>query len=158
MTLIYYFTVQDKLMIFAWSVFAPSIFLSRCFSCWYRHFLNRCFCLKKNIKKKKIYICLLRLSFFFSHSAIIFADFLLYSINEVIKMKYILLELKVPWPMNTISETYNRVHNILELVDILPNVSFKTSETVLIKMVNTSWLMGCQTNVRLKKIWKLSLF
>ena len=40
--------------------------------------------------------------------------------------------------MNTISETYNRVHNILELVDILPNVSFKTSETVLIKMVNTS--------------------
>ena len=31
--------------------------------------------------------------------------------------------------MTTISETYNGAHNILELVDILPNVSFKTSET-----------------------------
>ena len=27
--------------------------------------------------------------------------------------------------MTTISETYNGAHNILELVDILPNVSFK---------------------------------
>ena len=31
--------------------------------------------------------------------------------------------------MNAISETYNRSHKILELVDILPNVSFTTSET-----------------------------
>ena len=31
--------------------------------------------------------------------------------------------------MSAISETYNRAINILELVDILPNVSFKTSET-----------------------------
>ena len=31
--------------------------------------------------------------------------------------------------MNAISETYNRAQNILELVDILPNVSFTTSET-----------------------------
>ena len=31
--------------------------------------------------------------------------------------------------MSTISETYNRAHNIFELVDILPNVSFTTSET-----------------------------
>ena len=31
--------------------------------------------------------------------------------------------------MNVISETYNRAHNILELVDILPNVTFITSET-----------------------------
>ena len=46
-------------------------------------------------------------------------------------MKYILLELKVPWPMSAISETYNRGHNILELVDILPNVSLTTSETEL---------------------------
>ena len=29
--------------------------------------------------------------------------------------------------MSGISETYNRAHNILELVDILPNVSFATS-------------------------------
>ena len=27
--------------------------------------------------------------------------------------------------MTTISETYNGAHNILELVDILPNASFK---------------------------------
>ena len=31
--------------------------------------------------------------------------------------------------MSAISETYNRAHNILELVDILPNVSFTTNET-----------------------------
>ena len=31
--------------------------------------------------------------------------------------------------MSAISETYNRADNILELVDILPNVSFTTSET-----------------------------
>ena len=31
--------------------------------------------------------------------------------------------------MGAISETYNRRHNILELVDILPNVSFTTSKT-----------------------------
>ena len=31
--------------------------------------------------------------------------------------------------MCAIPETYNRVHNILELVDILPNVSFTTSKT-----------------------------
>ena len=30
--------------------------------------------------------------------------------------------------MSTISESYKRVHNILELVDILPNVSFITNE------------------------------
>ena len=33
--------------------------------------------------------------------------------------------------MSAISETYNRAHNILELVDILPNVSVATSETEL---------------------------
>ena len=31
--------------------------------------------------------------------------------------------------MSAISETYNCAHNILELEDILPNVSFTTSET-----------------------------
>ena len=31
--------------------------------------------------------------------------------------------------MSDISETYNRAYNILELVDILPNVSFTISET-----------------------------
>ena len=30
--------------------------------------------------------------------------------------------------MSAISETYNRVHNILELVNVFPNVSFTTSE------------------------------
>ena len=30
--------------------------------------------------------------------------------------------------MSAISETYNRAHNILELMDILPNFSFTTSE------------------------------
>ena len=31
--------------------------------------------------------------------------------------------------MSAISETYNRAHNISELVDIFPNVSFAASET-----------------------------
>ena len=31
--------------------------------------------------------------------------------------------------MNAVFETYNRAHNSLELVDILPNVSFTTIET-----------------------------
>ena len=31
--------------------------------------------------------------------------------------------------MSAISETYNRAHNTLELVDTFPKVSFKTSET-----------------------------
>ena len=31
--------------------------------------------------------------------------------------------------MSAISETYNRAHNIVELVDVIPNVSFTTSET-----------------------------
>ena len=44
-------------------------------------------------------------------------------------MKYILLESKVPWTMSTISETYNRTHDILELVDFFPKVSSTTSET-----------------------------
>ena len=61
--------------------------------------------------------------------AVIFANFFPYYVNYVIKTKYILLELKAPWPMSAISGTYNRGHNILEFVDILPNASFTKSET-----------------------------
>ena len=64
---------------------------------------------------------------FFHFIAVIVANFFLYSINSVIKMKHILLELEVPRPMSAISETYNRAHNILGLVDILTNVSFTTN-------------------------------
>ena len=47
-------------------------------------------------------------------------------------MKYILPESKVPWLMSAIfciSETCNRAHNILGLVDILPNIPFTARET-----------------------------
>ena len=40
-----------------------------------------------------------------------------------------MLEFKKPWPMSAISETFNRTHNILELEDVLPDVSFTASET-----------------------------
>ena len=40
-----------------------------------------------------------------------------------------MLELKVPRPMSAISETYIGANNILELVDVLPNVSSTASET-----------------------------
>ena len=46
--------------------------------------------------------------------------------------------------MGAISETYNRGHKILEIVDILPNVSFTASETDELP-----------NDVRLKKISKL---
>ena len=78
---------------------------------------------------------------FFLLLAVIFANFFLYSINQVIKTKYIILELKVPGPMSTISETYNYAHNILELADVLPNVYFTTNmkrNYLLIKILNTS--------------------
>ena len=38
-------------------------------------------------------------------------------------------ELKILWPMSAISETYSHAHNILELVDVLPDFSFTTNET-----------------------------
>ena len=66
------------------------------------------------------------LLFFFT--AVIFDNFSPYSINYVIKTEYILLELKALCSMRVISETYNRVYKILEIVGILPNVFF-TSET-----------------------------
>ena len=45
------------------------------------------------------------------------------------KTIYILLGLKAPWLMSAISETCNRGQNVLELLDILPDVSSTTSET-----------------------------
>ena len=63
---------------------------------------------------------------FFLFFTVTFANFFLHSINYIIKKKYILLEIKVPWPMSAISETYNRTHNSL---DILPNAAFTTNET-----------------------------
>ena len=39
-----------------------------------------------------------------------------------------LLEIKVPWPMSAICETYNGAHNILELEDVLTNASFTANE------------------------------
>ena len=74
-------------------------------------------------------ICLRLLSFFLTFTAVIFDNFLPYSFNYVIKTKYTLLELKALCPMSPISETYYRGYKILELVDILPNVSFTTSKT-----------------------------
>ena len=41
-----------------------------------------------------------------------------------------MLELKVQWPMSAISETYNRSHNILELVDILPRMFYLTASSI----------------------------
>ena len=60
--------------------------------------------------------------------------------------------------MSTISEIYNRAHNILELVDIFPNISFKTSETnVIVTNKNGKYELTdkLSSNVRLKKISKL---
>ena len=60
--------------------------------------------------------------------------------------------------MSTISEIYNRAHNILELVDIFPNVSFKTSETnMIVTNKNGKYELTdkLSSNVRLKKISKL---
>ena len=58
----------------------------------------------------------------------VFANFFPCFIDYVIRAKYILLELKAPLPIRAISETYNRGHDILEILDIIPNVSFTTSK------------------------------
>ena len=75
------------------------------------------------------YLSLIVVLFFFIFTALIFDKFLLYSISYVIKTKYSLLELKALCPISAIFETYNRGYKILELVDVLPNVSFTASET-----------------------------
>ena len=74
------------------------------------------------------YLSLIIVLLFFNFTAVIFDNFFPYSVNYVIKTKYILLALKVLCPMSAISETYNRGYKILELIDILPNVSFTASE------------------------------
>ena len=71
----------------------------------------------------------LTIVFFLNFLLIFLQSFFPYSINYVIKAKHFLLELKAPWPISAISETYNRGHNIFQLEDVLPNVSFTTSET-----------------------------
>ena len=57
--------------------------------------------------------------------------------------------------MSAISETYNRAHDILVLVHILPNVSFKASETkVIITNKNGEYELTKElsNDLRLKKI------
>ena len=56
--------------------------------------------------------------------------------------------------MSAISETCNLAHNIMELVDIIQNVSFTTNETTYKngKYKSTDELLN---DVRLKKISKL---
>ena len=56
--------------------------------------------------------------------------------------------------MSTISETYSRGHNVLELIDILLNVSFPTSKrNVIITNKNGKYELTDELpkNVRLKK-------
>ena len=67
-------------------------------------------------------------------------------------MKYILLELKVPWPMSAISETYNRGHNILELVDILRiSQQVKRNGIILNKNSKYDLTVELSNDVRIKK-------
>ena len=57
--------------------------------------------------------------------------------------------------MSAISEIYNRAHNILELADILPNISLTTSETRVIitnKIGKYQWTGELPNNTRLEKI------
>ena len=59
--------------------------------------------------------------------------------------------------MSAISETYNRVYNILELVDIFPNVSLTTCETK-VDITNRNgkyeFTNELPNDIRLKKIVK----
>ena len=57
--------------------------------------------------------------------------------------------------MSAISEIYNRAHNILELADILRNISLTTSETKVIitnKIGKYQWTGELSNNTRLEKI------
>ena len=47
--------------------------------------------------------------------------------NSLIKMKYFLLE-KTLWPISVIHKTCNRVHNIVEIFDVLTSFFFASSE------------------------------
>ena len=58
----------------------------------------------------------------------------------------------------SLSETYSRVHNILELENILPNLSFTTSETNMIitnKNGKNELTDELPNNIRLKEISQL---
>ena len=63
--------------------------------------------------------------------------------------------------MSDISETYNRTHNILEIVDLLPCVPFTTSETerdfynnviLLIKVLKNELTDELSNNVKLNSM------
>ena len=60
--------------------------------------------------------------------------------------------------MSAISKTYKHTNGILEVVDILPNVSFTTSETELITNKNSKYELTDQlpNDASLKKIPKLN--
>ena len=57
--------------------------------------------------------------------------------------------------MSAISETYNHAHNILELVDILPNISFATNWNVIITNKIGEYKSNDElpNDVRLKSTW-----
>ena len=83
-----------------------------------------------NLKYLSLTIVLFLFFLFFLLFAVIFANFFPYSKNYIIKMKYVLLELKNTMTHEWgISESYNGGHNILELSDILLSVFLTTSET-----------------------------
>ena len=53
--------------------------------------------------------------------------------------------------MIAISETYNRTHNILEIIDFFPNVSFTESET---EVIITNKNGRCELNDQSQKTTK----
>ena len=135
-----FLSTSEQVGIFAWSLNHADKASLETF--WYTQFWN--------LKHLSLTIVL----FFFLLFAVIFANFFLYSINPVIKAKYTVLEWKVPWPMSTISETYNCAHSILELADILLYVYFTTNmkrNYLLVKMLNKIWLKSYQSTYDLRK-------
>ena len=69
-----------------------------------------------------------------------------------------MLELKVPWPMSAISETYDRTHNILELkMSYQMILSQQVKRYVIITSKNGNYELTDEfpNDVRLKKISKL---
>ena len=59
----------------------------------------------------------------FWHITILFFDK-----KNLTRIVYFLLKNLTPWPISDISEPYNCGNNIMELFDILTNISFATSE------------------------------
>ena len=64
-----------------------------------------------------------------------------------------MLELKEAWPKSAISETCYCAHNILEFVDILPNVSQEVKRNVIITNENGKYELTdeLRKDVNLKK-------